>query len=213
MKQILLATALIALPVAGFTAFQMYSAPAQGVAVADPLGDLSALRQIVLEVGSLVTTGDMAAAKTRITDFETAWDADEARLRPMDGAAWGAVDDAADAALHALRAATPVPAEVSQTVEGLRAALENPRGATGARAAGGVSTVSGVAVTDATGRPLPCEAMLGDVAAGLTKATLTAADRAKVEALQARALERCNADDDTRADGFSAQALALLTAP
>ena len=31
-----------------------------------------------------------------------------------------------------------------------------------------------------------------------------------VSDLQAKALERCNADDDTRADAFSAQALAML---
>ena len=32
----------------------------------------------------------------------------------------------------------------------------------------------------------------------------------EVATLQSKALERCNADDDTRADAFAAQAIALM---
>ena len=41
----------------------------------------------------------MAAAKTRIKDFEIAWDDNETGLKPQDPAHWRQIDDAADAAL------------------------------------------------------------------------------------------------------------------
>jgi hypothetical protein len=214
MKQILLATALIALPVAAFTAFQVYMAPtvvAAPVAV-DPLGDLSAMKIIVSDVETIAATGDMSAAEKRITDFETAWDDAEPTMRPMETNAWGNVDQAADAALDALRAATPVAADVTATLAALAASLDNPGYAPGQGPAAGVTLVSGVAVTDEAGRPLPCEVLLADVAAALATTTLAAADKATATDFQTKALERCNADDDARADAFSAQALAILTA-
>ena len=71
--------------------------------------------------------------------------------------------------------------------------------------------VGGIAVTDGSGRALPCEVMLKDVAAAIASTTLAAAEKATATDLQTKALERCNADDDSRADEFSAQALVLLT--
>lgn len=72
--------------------------------------------------------------------------------------------------------------------------------------------VSGIAVTDDAGRALPCEVMLTALSDGMTTATLSDADMAAVTGFQTKALERCNADDDARADGFSAQALVILAA-
>jgi hypothetical protein len=51
--------------------------------------------------------------------------------------------------------------------------------------------------------------MLTDLRDGITAGRGTAS-AAQIADLQAKALERCNADDDRRADDFSAQALALL---
>lgn len=217
MKQILLATALIALPVAAFTAFQIYTSPptvAAAVApvAADPLGDLSAMKKIISDVETIAATGDMAGAEKRITDFETAWDDAEPSLRPMDTNAWGNVDQAADHALKALRASTPVPADVTTTLTALAASLDNPGSAPGQTPAAGATMVSGIAVTDDAGRSLPCEVLLKQVAAGLASTTIAAADKATATDFQTKALERCNADDDARADAFSAQALALLAA-
>ena len=212
MKQILLATALIALPVAAFTAFQMSFAPpataAAEVAVKDPLGDLSALKTIIADVQGIAATADFTAAEKRITDFETAWDDAAPSMRKMDANAWGNVDQAADAALDALRTGTPAAADVSATLTALSASLDNPAGVAGPAPTGDVAMVSGIAVTDAVGRPLPCEDMLSAVAKGLAD---TKADKTAAIAFQTKALERCNADDDARADGFSAQALALLS--
>lgn len=217
MKQILLATALIALPVIGFSAFQMYAtAPAAVAATApaatDPLGDLSAMKKIISDVEAIAATGDFIAAEKRITDFETAWDDGATKLRAMDSNAWGNVDQASDDALGALRAPKPVAADVTATLAALATSLDNPGNAAGQAPADGLTIVSGIAVTDEAGRALPCEVMLKEVAAGLASSTLAAADKAIAADFQTKGLERCNADDDARADGFSAQALALLAA-
>lgn len=210
MKQILLATALIALPVAAFTGFNLYTSEASVAAAASSagLGDLSAFSAIVTDVQALATKGDLAGAKTRIKDFETAWDEQASALRGKDGNAWGSIDDAADAALAALRAGTPDAAEVGATLTALQTTLQNPAQTAGTSTA--ALLVSGIGVTDANGRALPCEEMLNSLRDGLTSATLSDADRTTAVALQAKATERCNADDDKHADEFSAQALALV---
>lgn len=127
MKQIFLAIALIALPVAAFTGFNVYQARA-GIgtnASAASLGDLSAFSAIINDVKSMAERGDLAAAKTRIKDFEVAWDQAEPGLKPMDPAHWGLIDEAADAALSALRAKKPDAANVDETLVGLLATLQS----------------------------------------------------------------------------------------
>jgi hypothetical protein len=212
MKQILLATALIALPVAGFTGYVMYLAPSAAVAgeAAVSLGDMTPFKTIISDVQGMAGTGDFVAAEKRITDFETAWDDAQPTMRPLNTAAWSTVDDAADAALNALRAGTPAADEVTATLASLGAVLDNPTAGSDA-APVAATLVNGIAVTDDTGHALPCEDMIGMVRDALPKATLAAADAASVADLQTKATERCNADDDTRADGFSAQALAIIT--
>jgi hypothetical protein len=213
MRQLLLATALIALPVGAFTAFNLYaSGQSVAAATATPatgLGDMSAFSSIITDVQAIATKGDLAAAKARIKDFETAWDDQAAALRALDGNAWGTIDDAADAALDALRAGTPDAAAVDTTLTALQATLTTPVVAAAAPVA--AVLVSGIAVTDDNGRALPCEVMLKSVADGLTTTKLSDADHATAVDFQTKALERCNADDDQRADEFSAQALALVS--
>ena len=209
MKQILLAVALIAVPVIGFTGFSMYNA--QAGATAASLGDLAAMQTIIGDVQTIAATGDFVAAEKRITDFETAWDDAASAMRALDPNAWGNVDQAADGALDALRSTTPTADGVTKTLASLAASLANPTAAAGADTASvAVTLVSGIAVTDDKGRALPCEDMIKAVKAAITTAKLSDADKATVADLQTKALERCNADDDQRADQFSAQALALL---
>ncbi len=57
---------------------------------------------------------------------------------------------------------------------------------------------------------VPCENMLKDLRAAEQGATLSAADAAKLKELEDKGVERCNADDDARADEFFAQALKIL---
>lgn len=210
MKQLLLATALIALPVGAFTAFNFYATgPVVAADASAGLGDVSAFTAIVTEVQAIAATGDLAAAKARIKDLETAWDDQAATLRALNGNAWGTIDNAADAALAALRAATPDAAEVDKTLAALQVTLTTPSDA--ASTPVDAVLVAGIAVTDANGRALPCEVMLKSVTDGLASTKLSDADMAAAVDFQAKATERCNADDDQRADAFSAQALALVS--
>ncbi|MFO1201981.1 MAG: hypothetical protein U1E58_05025 [Tabrizicola sp.] len=202
MRQVLLAVALVAGAVALFIAGRMMLLPGAG----QSLGDLAPMQAIVTDVQAIVGTGDLAKAETRITDLESAWDEAEATLRPKDPAAWGRVDDAIDAALSALRAPSPDAQAAGATLVSLQAVMANPAAGAGA---GGAQMIDGIAVTDATGHPLPCEDMLTEVKSRLSTAPATV-DRTKLDDLVAKATERCNADDDRNADAFSAQALAAL---
>lgn len=67
-----------------------------------------------------------------------------------------------------------------------------------------------VAFSPAAHAAVPCEDMLKDMRAAKAAATLNAADKAKVEDLEAKAVERCNADDDTRSDKFLSEAMKLM---
>ncbi|MBB6484569.1 hypothetical protein [Rhizobium lusitanum] len=58
--------------------------------------------------------------------------------------------------------------------------------------------------------PRPCEDVLKEMRAAKVAAKLSADDKAKVDALEAKAVERCNADDDRRADGFLDDAMKLM---
>jgi len=125
MKQILLAIALIALPVAMFSGFEMYSAT-HAEASQTGLGDMSAFKTIVSDAQALADKGDMAATAKRMTDCESAWDQAETAIRPLNQAQWGNIDEASDAALHAVRAASPSPDAVKTALAALMAELNDP---------------------------------------------------------------------------------------
>ena len=210
MKQLLLATALIAVPVAAFTGFNLFTA--QATVQSAGLGDLSPMRTVIADVQTIAASGDFTAAEKRITDFETAWDDAAAAMRPLDPGAWGNVDQAADDALSALRDPAPAADTVTTTLAALSGALTDPSGGTaGPAVAGAPVMVSGIAISDASGRALPCEVMLKSLGEALGTAKLSDADKASAIGFQTKALERCNADDDQRADEFSAQGLAIAT--
>jgi hypothetical protein len=207
MRQFLLATALIAAAVAAFVAGRALW-PAPGASQA--LGDLAAMQLIAADVQTIAEGGDLAVAKARIADLETAWDEAEPTMRPKNPDAWGRVDDATDAALSALRAGSPDATAVQATLATLMATLADP--GDGGAGAGGVVMVGTIPVTDDNGHPLPCEAMLADVNATLAATTMTPEAGVAIADLIGKATERCNADDDRNADAFSAQALQMMTA-
>ncbi|OOY27791.1 hypothetical protein BMI90_11325 [Thioclava sp. L04-15] len=205
MRNLLLSAALIAVPVASFSMVEM--AMHSGASGADAarsasLGDLGPYETIVSDTQSLAKKGEFAAAEKRATDLETLWDQNAAKLREADPSAWGVIDEAADKVFAALRTKSPEAKTVMESLDGLQTALADPVPSE----IGAVQKIAGVAVTDQTGHALPCEAMIGQL-----RDTLGGKSAPKpVADLQAKALERCNADDDTRADAFSAQALAML---
>jgi hypothetical protein len=72
-----------------------------------PADEVAALRTISEDTLSQVTAGDSAAAKSRATDLETAWDDAQDKLEPLDGTAWKFLDSEIDDALTAVRDTTP----------------------------------------------------------------------------------------------------------
>ncbi len=126
MKQIFLAIILIAVPVVGFAGFQVYATTAVKSDTAASLGDLSSLKTIIAEVQASVDKGDLAGAAKRITDFESAWDLGQTSIRPLNPTYWGNIDAASDAALSAIRQATPSPEKVKATLATLMTALNDP---------------------------------------------------------------------------------------
>ncbi|WP_146636284.1 hypothetical protein [Nioella nitratireducens] len=206
LRNLLLSTVLIALPATGFTMTEVFllpPAPAASAQASPGLGDVTAYSAIVSDTQAIAATGDLTAAEQRITDLETLWDQNAGALRQQDRAAWGAVDGAADDAFSALRAPRPDPARVAATLAALQGALAHP---VPAAANGPVQHVNGIAVTDESGRALPCEDLVGQLQDSLSTRTASA----QVADLLSRALERCTADDDARADAFAAQGLSLI---
>jgi hypothetical protein len=216
MRNILLSTVLIIVPVGVFAAGYAILSPATPVAQAvatdsgPSLGDMTPYTTITTDVQKVAETGDLAAVATRITDLETAWDDQEKTLRPVNTAAWGNVDAAIDDALTALRASKPDQTTVDQTLASLQNALADPAGS-GAPTGGSVIMVQGIATTDASGHALPCETMLDLFRTTRASAKVADAQNATLDTLQAKGAERCNADDDTRADDFLAQGIALMS--
>ena len=69
---------------------------------------------------------------------------------------------------------------------------------------------SGFAQTARSAQAVPCEDMLKDLRAAVSVAKLGDVDASKVKALQDKGIERCNADDDKRADDFFGQAMKIV---
>lgn len=81
MKQIPLVGVLILVPIAGLTVVNLYLHQAEAASAS--LGDQFPLKAIVSDVQKIAGTGNLIAAETRITDFETAWDNAEGAMRPL----------------------------------------------------------------------------------------------------------------------------------
>jgi len=125
MKQLLLATALIALPVGTFTAYQIFAAPTMAQASAG-IGDTSAFTSIITDVQAFASNGEIEGAKTRIRDFEIAWDENAKGLRSIAPATWDRIDGAADTALKAVRATSPDMAAIQTALADLQTSLASP---------------------------------------------------------------------------------------
>ena len=89
-------------------------------------GDLSAMRQIASDTLELVDAGDEKAAIKRIADYESAWDKNERRLKPLDPKTWHKIDEASDAALSTVRYGPATADEKKKDLSDLIVALDNP---------------------------------------------------------------------------------------
>jgi hypothetical protein len=75
----------------------------------------------------------------------------------------------------------------------------------------GAAVIAVLAATaPAMAEEVPCEKMLADLRSALESAKPSDADAVKIKELEDKGIERCNADDDARADQFFAQAMKML---
>lgn len=72
-----------------------------------PPTDVSALRDITRDTLTQVKAGNQTVATARITDLETLWDQDQARLQPLDSTGWSVIDGQIDDVLTAVRSSSP----------------------------------------------------------------------------------------------------------
>jgi hypothetical protein len=74
-----------------------------------------------------------------------------------------------------------------------------------------LASTSGFSIAAMAADTVPCEDMLKTTKDALAAATtLAAADKTAIDALIVKGTERCNADDDKRADGFFGDAMKLM---
>lgn len=125
MKQLFLALVLIAVPVAMFSGYEFYSS-STATAAETGLGDLSNFKTIIGDAQALIGKGDLVGASKRMTDWETAWDAAETAIRPLNQTQWGNIDQASDAALSAVRSKKADQAGAKTAVDALMAELNDP---------------------------------------------------------------------------------------
>ncbi len=74
----------------------------------------------------------------------------------------------------------------------------------------GVAALGFLAVSAPAHSAVPCEEMLKDLRAAKAGTKLGDADTKKVNDLETKAIERCNADDDMRSDNFLADAMKIM---
>jgi uncharacterized membrane protein YkoI len=88
--------------------------------------DLSSFRSIAEDTLTVVSSGNLKGAKSRIKDLEADWDRAEPTLRPRSPEQWRKIDKAIDAALQQLRAVSPQAATAKEALQNLLAELNQP---------------------------------------------------------------------------------------
>ncbi len=96
---------------------QLRDQAAASVSPTQPLGDLTAFRTIAEDMLTMVHGGDMAGAKTRADDLESAWDNGQAVMRPMNEEKWTVMDTAIDDILTKARSGKQNAAEIGASLE------------------------------------------------------------------------------------------------
>ncbi|MER5917463.1 hypothetical protein ABT124_45905 [Streptomyces sp. NPDC001982] len=88
-----------------------------------PPAEIAKFRTIAADTLAKLNSGDQAAATTRVTDLETAWDDDQPTLEPKNEQAWHFLDSEIDHVLTALRAPNPDKATEAKALNTLLTSL------------------------------------------------------------------------------------------
>ncbi|MFF3462907.1 hypothetical protein ACFYXB_11050, partial [Streptomyces sp. NPDC002619] len=88
-----------------------------------PPAEIAKFRTIAADTLTKLNSGDQAAATTRVTDLETAWDDDQPTLEPKNEQAWHFLDSEIDHVLTALRAPNPDKATEAKALNTLLTSL------------------------------------------------------------------------------------------
>ena len=124
MKKLLIVLGLLTSSIAMPAVIQVE--PAMAAVTLSKLGDLSGMREIVADTFTLVEAGKIQDAVKRITEFETAWDHNEKKLRKLDTETWRKIDEASDVALSTVRYPSATPDDMKKDLSDLIAVLDNP---------------------------------------------------------------------------------------
>lgn len=100
-------------------------APGQSATAGFPASDVAKLGTISQDILDKVKAGDQAGAVARATDLETAWDAAQPTLQPLNPTGWSALDGRIDAVLTSVRAASPDSAAETDAVTALLQGLSS----------------------------------------------------------------------------------------
>ncbi|WP_206869225.1 hypothetical protein [Clostridium zeae] len=90
-----------------------------------PLGDLSSFIKIEKDALALVNNGDLAGAKTRVKDLETAWDNAQANIQTKNPEKWTQIDGTIDKVLSQLRSSNPKQAACKSALEASISAMQS----------------------------------------------------------------------------------------
>ncbi|MGH7270714.1 MAG: COG4705 family protein [Polyangiaceae bacterium] len=115
---------------AGGSGYYLRSAQLARVAAASatpdrPLGDLSVFRGLVKGMQASIRSGDLAGARAKADDLETAWDNGQARMKPMNPDKWTVMDDACDGVLTSIRSSKASDAERLSALDALMTVIDS----------------------------------------------------------------------------------------
>ena len=129
---VVVGTLLLAVSIGGYVyrhqqlAQEIVTSPSGATGEVYPLGDLSNFTSLSNATLAAVNTGDWATANAHVNEIEFAWDAAQAKLKPMNTQKWTEIDGDLDKVFREVRAVQPNQQTSKTALETLIRALQKP---------------------------------------------------------------------------------------